>query len=533
MLSGANTFTPITADQTSNAGDPVSNLISGMVTDVDAGAFDGIAILGLNSSTGTWQYSTNDGGTWSGVGTVATNSALLLRSNDKLRLAPGGPAGGGSSITFRAWDQTSGNAGGKVDCGTNGGTTSFSTATASSAIAVSAGAFSKLQILMPGEAAAPGTPSGRSGTPAGQTAGQVFTVEIRAVDANWNVIATNDTVAFTSSDPNATVPANVQLSAGGASFSVTLRTAGPRTLTATDVSNAGIEPHTSASVGVAPTAAARLAFATQPASANAGSAFAQQPVVVTQDQYGNVSTAGLPTSLIVTGTLSAGTGPLQGAVTLDIGTGAGNGTVGFADLRIDPAGSKQLAASASGLTAALSDTFSVANVAPVAGTASFSRPRNVTLKILVSDLLTNVTDLNGDTPRLVSVSATSTNGATLRTNAAYVLYSLPPGGNVEDRFIYTVGDGTTNATGIVHITLRPASTGTNLNIVAYGLEDGKPRITFAGVPGHAYTVQRTQDIAGTPSWSGLVTTNAPAAGLFQFIDQTPPTGNVFYRAINE
>jgi hypothetical protein len=304
-------------------------------------------------------------------------------------------------------------------------------------------------------------------------------------------------------------------------------------LTAADVANAGIEPHTSATVGVAPTAAAQLAFITQPGSANAGSAFGQQPVVVAQDQYGNVSTAGLPTSLIVTGTLSAGTGPLQGAVTLDIGTGAGNGTASFTNLRIDPAGSKQLAVSASGLAAAVSAPFSVANVAPVAGLASFSRPRNVPMKILISQLLTNASDLNGDTLRLAGVSATSTNGATLSTNATYVLYSLPPGGNVGDQFTYTVSDGVVTASGTVQITMLPVSTGTNFNIVSYGLADGKPALTVAGIPGRGYTVQRTQDLTGTPVWTDIHSTNAPAAGLFEFVDQTPPVGNVFYRAVNE
>src|SRR5262249_47198857 len=60
-------------------------------------------------------------------------------------------------------------------------------------------------------------------------------------------------------------------------------------------------------------------------------------------------------------TLSAGTGPLLGTTTLDIGTGAGNGSVSFTDLRIDSAGTnKQLTASASGLTNPVSNRFTVA-----------------------------------------------------------------------------------------------------------------------------------------------------------------------------
>jgi hypothetical protein len=279
--------------------------------------------------------------------------------------------------------------------------------------------------------------------------------------------------------------------------------------------------------------AAQLAFTTQPGSASAGSVLGQQPVVKVQDQYGNETTSGLAEHLTVTMTLSSGTGTLLGTTTLDIGTAGGSGTVSFTNLRIDAAGTKQLTASASGLTSAVSATFDVANVAPVASTATFPRPRNVPLKLRISELLTNATDLNGDTLRLAGVSATSTGGATILTNGTYVLYNLPPGGNVDDSFTYTVSDGQLTASGTVLISIRPDATGTNCNLVAYGLVNGKPTITFAGVPGYTYAVQRTQSLTGTPTWTGLATTNAPAAGLFQYTDQEPPVGNLFYRAQNQ
>src|SRR5262249_14846489 len=135
-LSGANNFTTITEDQTANAGDLVSTLISGKVNDVDSGAVSGIAVTALNSGTGTWQYSIDNGTTWTNVGAVATNSALLLRPSDMSRLAPDGQNGTTASVTFQAWDQTSGSAGTKVDVTTNGGSTPFSTAAATSNITV-------------------------------------------------------------------------------------------------------------------------------------------------------------------------------------------------------------------------------------------------------------------------------------------------------------------------------------------------------------------------------------------------------------
>src|SRR5204862_1966441 len=119
------------------------------------------------------------------------------------------------------------------------------TANTSPAITVNAGAFAKLQVLTPGETAAPGTGAGKTGTPSAQTAGTGFSVTVNAVDANWNLISTNDTVAITSSDVNATLPANATLSGGTRTFSVTNKTAGSWTFTVSNVTHAGITANTS------------------------------------------------------------------------------------------------------------------------------------------------------------------------------------------------------------------------------------------------------------------------------------------------
>jgi subtilisin-like proprotein convertase family protein len=333
---------------------------------------------------------------------------------------------------------------------------------------------------------------------------------------------------------------NVSLSTNGYVANFNNPTVGnnkPVTVTGLTLTGSAVGNYTlaqpSLTANIIPDTVAKLAFTTQPGSANPGAPFGQQPVVKSQDQFGNDSTAGLPAHLLVTVTLTSGTGPLQGTITIDIGTAAGNGTGRFTDLRIDAPGPKQLTVSATGLTSAVSVIFNVPEVAPVAHTATFSRPRNVPLKILISDLLTNATDLNGSALTLVGVSSASTNGAAINTNATFVLYNLPPGGNVPDQFLYSVSDGTLTGAGNVLVTIQPVPTGTNYNIVAYGVVNGHPTMTFAAVPGFTYVVQRTQDLTGIPTWADLMTTNAPPDGLFEFVDQNPPVGNVFYRAINE
>jgi autotransporter-associated beta strand protein len=99
-----------------------------------------------------------------------------------------------------------------------------------------ASAFSKLQILAPGETAAPGTTTGKTGTPTVRTAGVSFNVTVNAVDPYWNLVDTvSDTIAITSTDSAATLPANAPLFAGNGVFAVTLNTPGSFTVTATDV----------------------------------------------------------------------------------------------------------------------------------------------------------------------------------------------------------------------------------------------------------------------------------------------------------
>src|SRR5207247_5992484 len=97
------------------------------------------------------------------------------------------------------------------------------TANISPSVTVNAGPFVMLQMLMPGEIAAPGTAPGKTGTPAAQTAGTAFNVTIRSVDAQWNLVSSTHTVGITTSDPSATLPSNGALSAGTRTVSVTLK----------------------------------------------------------------------------------------------------------------------------------------------------------------------------------------------------------------------------------------------------------------------------------------------------------------------
>jgi len=129
----ASTISPKTiSDLLAKIGDPITDAD-------DPNAVEGIAIIVNGQNAGPWQYSTDGGATWQDVGTVSNSSALLLGADDRLRLNPNGVAGGLANLGFRAWDQTSGNAGDRIDViasGGTGGSSAFSLQTLSAQITV-------------------------------------------------------------------------------------------------------------------------------------------------------------------------------------------------------------------------------------------------------------------------------------------------------------------------------------------------------------------------------------------------------------
>jgi len=112
---------------------------------------------------------------------------------------------------------------------------------------------SQLQVLMPGETAAPGTATGKTGTPTAQQAGVSFNVTVNAVDSTWHLVNTvSDTVTITSSDAGAALPPDAALVNGTQTFSVTFGSAGNYTVTATDVTDANKKSNTGTTTTVNP-----------------------------------------------------------------------------------------------------------------------------------------------------------------------------------------------------------------------------------------------------------------------------------------
>src|SRR5262249_19572372 len=129
-----------------------------------------------------------------------------------------------------------------------------------------------------------------AGFPSPTTAGVAgyFTVTLK--DAYGNIAsAYTGTVHFTSSDAKAVLPANYTFTSSDAGvhpFKATLKTAGPRSITATDTTASSLTG-TDGGITVNPAAASKFII-TAPAKVNPGAAFSLTLTV--EDAYGNVVT---------------------------------------------------------------------------------------------------------------------------------------------------------------------------------------------------------------------------------------------------
>jgi hypothetical protein len=196
LVAAAPTLTTISEDATGNGGQTLASFLGSSISDVDTGAQQGVAITSLSSGNGTWEYSINGGSSWVAVGTVAGNSALLLRDTDLIRFRPDGQNATTASFSYKAWDRSSGTQGNKVDTTVGGGTTAFSTAADTTSITVTA--VNDAPVLS-GAALSFATISEDNASSAGQTVASLLGSTLTDVDAGavQGIAITAATVAGT------------------------------------------------------------------------------------------------------------------------------------------------------------------------------------------------------------------------------------------------------------------------------------------------------------------------------------------------
>ncbi|MFK7834981.1 MAG: hypothetical protein AB8B60_02065 [Sulfitobacter sp.] len=103
-----------------------------------------MAVTAVDNTNGAWQYSVDGGSSWTSF-TGTTGSSVDISANARLldgtashvvRFVPDGDFSGTATITFKAWDKSSGVAGGTADASASGGVSAFSSAQNTASISV-------------------------------------------------------------------------------------------------------------------------------------------------------------------------------------------------------------------------------------------------------------------------------------------------------------------------------------------------------------------------------------------------------------
>ncbi len=141
-------------DSSNNANNPGTSVaalvVDGSITDVDGGAVEAIAVTQVDNSNGVWQYSTDNGTSWNNFSST-TGSSVDLTATARLldgslggggthliRFVPDANYSGTATITFHAWDKSSGSAGSTADASSTGNATPFSSASDTASVTINA-----------------------------------------------------------------------------------------------------------------------------------------------------------------------------------------------------------------------------------------------------------------------------------------------------------------------------------------------------------------------------------------------------------
>ena len=310
--------------------------------------------------------------------------------------------------------------------------------------------------------------------PANAAVGQAFTVGVTAEDASGSPVTTyTGTVHFATSDTGSGVvlPADSTLTNGQGSFSVTLATTGPQTITVSDAANS-FSTTASVTVAAAVGPANHLVLATT-ATPTAGAAFSF--TVTAQDSAGNTDTGYAGTVHFTSTDTSTGT-VLPANATLTNGQGTFSATL--------------FVAGAQTITA--TDT----------ATASITGALNVSVR-----------------PAAASKLALTTGGAypTAGTPLSFTATALDQYGNTDTAYA-----------GTVHFTSSDTSTGVALPADAT-LTNGQGTFSATLIRAGVQTITATDN--ATASITGVLTVTVRAASATKFAASasttTPTAGAAF------
>jgi hypothetical protein len=279
-------------------------------------------------------------------------------------------------------------------------------------------------------------------------AGTAVNFTVTALDANNGPVTTySGTVIFTSSDAQAVLPASTTITSGTGTGSITLKTAGPQTVTATGADSL---TGTSGAIPVGPAAASTLSVSPAAATANTGTPF--NFTVTAADSFSNTATT-------YAGTLHFSSS--DPSATLPADSKLTNGTGSFS-ATLKTSGSQTIKA-ADTATASLNGTsFAISASGPAthfsfSAAASAATRRSINIAVTALDASNNTSTGYNGTVHITSSDGTAIlpGNPTLQSGSGSFQITLETPGNQTVTATDTVTPSITGTTSAIAVTATP------------------------------------------------------------------------------
>jgi hypothetical protein len=233
-----------------------------------------------------------------------------------------------------------------------------------------------------------------AGFPTSVAAGTSFNFTVTAKDPYGNTTPSyTGTVTFTSTDSQAVLPASYTFASGDAglhTFSATLKTAGPQSLTVKDAANSSVASGSVSGITVNPAATSLLQLTGIPASLTAGTSFSF--TVTAKDTYGNITPS-------YTGTVTFSSTDGQAGLPASYTFTSGDAGIHTYSAALKTAGTQSLTVQDTASSSVASSTVFGISVSPATTSqlqitgfpASLTAGTSVTLTVIAKDAYGNTT----------------------------------------------------------------------------------------------------------------------------------------------
>ena len=170
------------------------------------------------------------------------------------------------------------------------------------------------------------------------------------------------------------------------------------------------------------------------------------------------------------------------------------------------------------------------NRPPSANTVSLGTIQNKPITVPFQTLMSSTTDSDGDAVSLTGIKTNSATGASIVLAAGSATYVPNTNFMGVDYFTYTVTDAKgAKSSGYVIVDVRPANVASGQMLPPVPLTDGGFNVSFMGMPGRTYNLQRSTSLNGP--WATLAPVTVDLSGVGVFKDADAPKARAFYRTV--